>query len=184
MVASGQGMEVDQEIPRLKFCVSSFYTSARFLVAPVPYPIILGSDWLQGLGAVWDFGSGRLYVRKKNYEFELELVTIATTEWTNRLTPLQIDEERRHALMESVTPLRAQAASLVRKQPKRYKNFKTKPKCVPIKELIELAQKNGDDPLADPSVSLFSWPTPSANPPPGWKWASPQPRETQASRFL
>ena len=48
VVASSQGMEVDQEIPRLNFRVGSCSTSARFFVAPVPYPIILGSDWLLG----------------------------------------------------------------------------------------------------------------------------------------
>ena len=113
--SSGQGMEVDQEKSGLSFRVGSFYTSDRFLLAPVPYPIVLGSDWLQGLGAVWDFGSGRLYVRKKKYEFELQLIKITITDLMDRL--MQIDEERRQArgahaqLMESVTRLRRQAAS-------------------------------------------------------------------------
>lgn len=161
VVASGQGLDVQEEISQLNFRVGSMCTSARFLVAPVPYPVILGADWLQSLRAVWDFGSGLLRVQKKNYHFELRLIQLTTTDLMDRLTAPQVDEERRQArgahaqLVESVTRLGPQAASLVRKQPKRYKNFKTKFKRVPIKELIELAKKNGEDPLADPTICLM-----------------------------
>ena len=87
-----------------------------------------------------------------------------------RLTAQQVDEERRQArgahaqLMESVTRLEPQAASPVRNQPKRYKNLKTKAHRVPIKEWIELDKKNGESPLADPSICLLLVADPAGQP--------------------
>ena len=68
------------------------------------------------------------------------------------------DDKRRGAhdqLVKSITQMGPSATSLVRKRPKRYKNFKAKVKRVPIKELMELAKKNGEDPCVDPTMCFM-----------------------------
>ena len=157
LVGNAQSMTVQEELSKLVFRIGSFYTAAKFLVAPVPFPIILGADWLQRSGAICDFGNGKLVVSKKGSRFELPLVPISPEDLKSKLNNPLIDDARRQArgahdqLVKSVTQMGPGAAALVRKQPKRYKNFKTKVKRVPIKELMELAKQNSEDPQADPA---------------------------------
>ena len=57
-------------------------------------------------------------------------------------------------LVDMVARLDPGATALVRKQPTRYKNFKNRGKRVPIKEIMELAKNNSENPAVDPSRCL------------------------------
>ena len=151
VVASGATINIQSKVPLAHFTVANFRTSAELLVAPVPYPIILGADWLRGRNAIWDFGKGTLTVFHKNWRFIISGLDITPADLSGMASPATIDEERRRAhaahaeLVNTVTRMGAEAAALVRKQPKRYKNFKTKSKRVPIKELLATLQQPMED---------------------------------------
>ncbi|KAL8442273.1 hypothetical protein Emed_007349 [Eimeria media] len=162
-VASGQQLEVPALIPKVSFKVGNFGTSGRFLVAPVPYPIILGLDWLCSLSAVVDLGHGRVTVFRGSGCFNLSVVKVTADDLQERLGQTESDTVREegkaaHAdLLDSVNQLGPQASALVRKQPKRYKNFKSKAKRVPIDELVAAARTAGADlPTEQPDCSLLA----------------------------
>ena len=87
-------MEAKQELSKvaLKIC---FHSTARCLVITVPYPIILGAPWLESLGALWDFGSSRLTLRRQNSTFDLWLLELTAVDVERQLPDLLGVEERR-----------------------------------------------------------------------------------------
>ena len=142
VVASGETFTVKEKIKKACFQVAKLYTSAELLIAPIPYDIILGADWLHQLKAIWDFGKNRLTAFYKNWKFTVPVLEVALGELGLQQEQGDESDQRRiaqaaHAhLVDSVNQLGSGAAALVRKQQKRYKNFKTKHKRVPIKEIL------------------------------------------------
>ena len=57
-------------------------------------------------------------------------------------------------LANEVDQLGPQASVLVRKQPKRYKKCKTRRKRISIKEVLQSAKRNLEDPLTDTTVNV------------------------------
>ena len=146
VVASGGTITVKGKPPGVKFKVGKFYTMAEMLVAPVPYSVILGADWLHRRRAIWDFGKGKLTVFHGEWRFNIPVLEVTTEDLCSRLATAEMDEERQQAcaahaqLLDTVNRLGPQAAALVRKQQKRYKNFRTKNKRVPVKEILASLQ--------------------------------------------
>ncbi|KAL8451781.1 hypothetical protein Emed_001772 [Eimeria media] len=95
--------------------------------------------------------------------FNLSVVKVTAADLQERLGQTESDTVREegkaaHAdLLDSVNQLGLQAPALVRKQPKRCKNFKSKSKRVPIDELVAAARTAGADlPIEQPDCSLIA----------------------------
>ena len=151
-VATGAELQVVEAVMGLEFRVGNKRSWADFLVASVPYQMILGAEWLQREGVVWDFGQQQLVIHGR--EGRCVLPVIASTaagyapaprkeiEEIRKEDKLKADEARR-LMVEDIQRLDAEAAgALVRPAPKRYKGFRNRGKLVPIKVLLkELRQK-------------------------------------------
>ena len=62
IVATGEIMNVEMYIKDLKFWVDQVKFFFDFLVADVPFPVILGADWLKRERATWDFRQNRMFL--------------------------------------------------------------------------------------------------------------------------
>ena len=142
-VASGSKLVVRSVGRKAKFRSGDLETWADLLVVPLPCQIFLGTNWLCRKLVVWDFGHCRLKVQGDNVEMELPVVESLTATDPEKALPHKDDsfnvnrqqaDEPRRLLVEDVERLgRDDAAALVRPAPKRYKNFRTRKKLVPIK---------------------------------------------------
>ncbi|KAL8271641.1 hypothetical protein Esti_004446 [Eimeria stiedai] len=166
-VARGEQLDVPAIIPKVSFNVGNFCTSGRFLAAQVPRPLILGIDWLRGLRAVWDFGHDRITVLCGSGRFNPSVAEVTASDLQERLGQAETDALRAagkaaHAdLVESLNQLGPHASALVRKQPKRYTNFKSKAKRVPIQGLMAAAGNHYANLLPDQSQCLMLSAAPS-----------------------
>ena len=153
-VASGEEMVVTKVVKHLAFRVSGVESWADFLLATIPYKLILGSDWLDRESVVWDFGKQHLLVHRKKGKHVLPVVASSTTT-TNGSAEIEkedkdakekrLADEARRLMMEEIQQLNApDADAMVRPAPKRYKNFKNRSKRIPIKQLVKELQNNSD----------------------------------------
>ncbi|KAL8442332.1 hypothetical protein Emed_007346 [Eimeria media] len=130
-VASGHQLDLPAIIPKVPFRVGNFCTYGRFLVAPLPYPIILVLDWLRELSALWDFGHARVIVFRGSRRFNLSVVDVTASDLHEPRGQAETDTNRGEAL--------------VRKRPERYKHFTSKANRVPIEELVAAARSDDAD---------------------------------------
>ncbi|KAL8273025.1 hypothetical protein Esti_003078 [Eimeria stiedai] len=93
-VASGEQLDVPATIPKVSFKVGNCCTSGRFFVAPVPYPLILGLDWLRGLRAVWGFGHDRISVLCGSGRFNLSVAEVTASDSQEGLGQAKVDTVR------------------------------------------------------------------------------------------
>ena len=97
---------------------------------------------MKGLSPKWDFKKSEIVVEKGKYEYRIPMMDIKVKAVMEGAKCANVDEARlqgreaHEQLASTVQQLGPQAAALIRKQAKRYKNFKTKSKRIPIKEII------------------------------------------------
>ena len=160
-VASGSELVVRTVVKQAKFRSGDLQTWADLLAPQVPYNMILGIDWSCRELVFWDFGRRPLKVQRDKGELELPVVANLTTtglgktpackQDTFEVDKQQINEARR-LMVEDVERLgRDDAAALVRPAPKRYKNFKTRKKLVPIKNILKELQGKQEEEEVRPS---------------------------------
>ena len=149
-VASASELVVRTVVRQANFRSGDLETSADFPLARIPYNMVLRTDSLCPELVGWDFGDRRLMVHGDKRGLELPVVENVTTTDLGK-PPAYRDEsfevhrhqadEGRRLMVEDVERLgRGDAAALVRPAPKRYKNFKTRTKLVPIKNMLEELQ--------------------------------------------
>ena len=140
---------VSTQVQDLYLRVGRFGFVGSFLVAPVPFDVVLGLDWLQHLKATTDWGKNRLTLKAGTYLFrtDLEKLKILRKERNGVIDP-ELSADRRTAraahdeLLAGVGEMGPRAADLVRPQAKKYKNFRNRNKRIPIKQLIEDAKNS------------------------------------------
>ncbi|CDJ33163.1 uncharacterized protein EMH_0014960 [Eimeria mitis] len=59
-VANGATIHIDKEVPRLTMLCGGECFTGDFLIGPIPFPIILGIDWLVNHKVAWYFQSDKL----------------------------------------------------------------------------------------------------------------------------
>ena len=156
-VATGAELRVEEAAMGLEFTIGQKRSWADLLVANVPYQMILGAEWLQREGVVWDFARRQLLIQDSGGRHVLPVIAHSTAGYAppalKKATELVIEdrkraEEARRLMIEDIQRLDVGAAgALVRPAPKRYKNFKNRGKLVPIKQILkEIRRKQESEP--------------------------------------
>ncbi|KAL8454864.1 hypothetical protein Emed_000003 [Eimeria media] len=154
-VASGDTFHVRTLAPNVTYHWEGHtHASATgdFLVAYIPYPLILGMDCLHSLGAIWDVAGGTL--RLCVYDPPIDVVLVERP--TKRQSPdpkrsaledlegdKQMAQEAKNQMQRDIKDLSSHAAAaLVRPNRKHYKSYRTAHRKIPIKQLIKNLQQN------------------------------------------
>ena len=140
---------------------AGFYSQANLIVAPVPQSIILGLDWLKGLLPKWNFDKSEIVVEKGKYVYRIPMMDLRVKTVMEGAKSANVDEARvqgreaHEQLASTVQQLGPQAAALIRKQAKRYKNFKTKAKRIPIKEIVRDSREKKEKEIEKEECTLM-----------------------------
>ncbi|KAL8455261.1 hypothetical protein Emag_000912 [Eimeria magna] len=123
-----------------------------FLVAYIPYPLILGTDCLHQLKALWDLAKGKLRLSAFQPPIDACLIERTTQGAKKRVHALTKGEEEadkqpaKEAKQQTERDIKdlssPAAAALVRPGRKHYKGYKTAHKRLPIKQLLKQLKGN------------------------------------------
>ncbi|KAL8455259.1 hypothetical protein Emag_000914 [Eimeria magna] len=127
----------------------------NFLEAYNPQPLILGTDCLHELKALWDLAKGLLCLSAFRPPIEVSLIE-RTTQGAKRgvqaLTKGEEEDDKRLAeeakrqMERDIEDLSSPAAAaLVRPRRKHYKGYRTAQKRLPIKQLLKQLKKNKEN---------------------------------------
>jgi len=149
VLGSGGNMAVETFVKELKFRAGDLSTTENFIVAGIPYPMILGRRWMIRERIEWHFDRDVPSVWRGGRRVLLPTDVVNPAEWTSSKEEQKLEKDRqqtkvahRQLLAELDKMPVDEAGALVRRSPKRYKNFKNASKRVQIKNIIRLAEEH------------------------------------------
>ncbi|CDJ30319.1 uncharacterized protein EMH_0006090 [Eimeria mitis] len=147
-VANGAIIHIDKEVPRLTMLCGGECFTGNFLVGPIPFPIILGIDWLVNHKVAWYFQSDKIrtYVNGRWCDLPVLRRGGATSTQDNTTPKEQIKTAADRAYEELAAQVAKmsveEAKALLRPPPKRYKSRHRAGERVRIKDILQKARED------------------------------------------
>ena len=143
-LANGESISVDRAVHCLTTVCNGICFTGDYLVGPVPYDLILGLDWLKRQGITWSFTADTLYANVDGSLCQLPALCKPADSAPTR--PLAFGpaffpaEEAYNVLAQQVSQMSAaEATSLLRPSPNRYKGKSKTRARVSIETLVRQA---------------------------------------------
>ncbi|CDJ33308.1 uncharacterized protein EMH_0015510 [Eimeria mitis] len=147
-VANGATIHIDKEVQRLTMLCGGECFTGDFLVGPIPFPIILGIDWLVNHDVAWYFQSDKIRTYVNGRWCNLPVLRRGGD--VNPHGKTKKAERAKSAADRAYEELAAQvarmtveeAAALLRPPPKRYKSRHKAGERVKIKDILRQARED------------------------------------------
>jgi len=148
VLGSGGCMPVETYVPDLTIIAGELTSTENFIVAGIPYPMILGRRWMIREKLEWQFEEDVPSFWKGGRRIMLPTELINSKEIMTSTEKQKLENDRhltkvahRQLLAELERMPANEAGALVRRSPKRYKNFKNASKRVQIKHILRIAEE-------------------------------------------
>ena len=147
-LGDGKAMKLDQVVREVKCRAGELHFRISAALAPIPFDVILGKPFLCKERLYWGFSPLSLVGWRGGKRLSLPLTTESEVQETAKD---RIEEEERETRIRARTAHqeflrkleqldRAAAEALVRKSPKRYKNFRTAGARAHVRRLVQIAR--------------------------------------------
>ena len=143
-VANGASLKVFEIVPNLQLELGQATFTGDFLVAPVPYDVLIGMDWLKQHKAIWDIDKGLLMLYHQGKGIQVPVKSqllngppVQIKKDNNDIIKDPADEAHEAIVQELQRLSPEEAAALVRPSPKRSKGWKNMKRRINIKHLIQ-----------------------------------------------
>ncbi|CDJ36209.1 uncharacterized protein EMH_0070210 [Eimeria mitis] len=147
-IANGASIHIDKQVPRLTMLCGGECFTGDFLIGPIPFPIILGIDWLVNYDVAWYFQSDKIRTYVNGRWFNLPVLRrgryatpqreAKNTDQTKTAADRAYEELAAQVAKMSVE----EAAALLRPPPKRYKSRRKAGVRVKIRDILQKARED------------------------------------------